>query len=123
MEKESPKSNILKSPMFKSSSPKSPMPKSPIPKSPVAYEKYKSRCGYGLISFFNFRRCHSKKMISDTQSTSLNRNALGKDSLIYSRICLMMRELKKLYVYYCKGKGKNITGIFLILHLILFLLQ
>ncbi|KAJ8768565.1 hypothetical protein K2173_022675 [Erythroxylum novogranatense] len=46
---------------------RSPMPKSPIPnpKSPVAYEKYKSRCAYGLINFFHFRRSNSKKLISN----------------------------------------------------------
>ncbi|KAJ9147946.1 hypothetical protein P3X46_030058 [Hevea brasiliensis] len=87
MEKGSPKSNMLKTPVSKSSMlkspipkspmPKSPMPKSPIPKSPVAYEEYKSRCVHGLISFFHFRHRHSKKLISDTDRRSLNRDALG----------------------------------------------
>ncbi|KAJ9173634.1 hypothetical protein P3X46_016750 [Hevea brasiliensis] len=82
MGKGSPKSHMLKSPMSKSSvlrspMPKSPMPKSPIPKSPVAYEKYKSRCAYGLMSCFRFRHGHSKKLISDIHRRSLNRDALG----------------------------------------------
>lgn len=76
------KSSMLKSPMPKSPMPKSPMPKSPIPKSPVAYEKYKSKCIYGLISLFHIRHRRSKKLISDTGSRSLNRIALGRYSLI-----------------------------------------
>lgn len=67
MEKRSPKSPM----------PKSPMPKSPVPKSPV-YEKYKSRCAYGLLSFFHFRQSHSKKLIYD--KGRLKRHANGKNS-------------------------------------------
>uniref|UniRef100_A0A251LDS0 DUF4378 domain-containing protein n=1 Tax=Manihot esculenta TaxID=3983 RepID=A0A251LDS0_MANES len=97
MEKGSPKSHMLKtsvsksstlkSPMPKSPMPKSPMPKSPIPKSPVAYEKYKSKCIYGLISLFHIRHRRSKKLISDTGSRSLNRIALG-DGYVENRLDL-----------------------------------
>uniref|UniRef100_A0A2P2JTJ6 Uncharacterized protein LOC105129062 isoform X2 n=1 Tax=Rhizophora mucronata TaxID=61149 RepID=A0A2P2JTJ6_RHIMU len=55
-------------------SPKSPFSKSPIPKSPVLYEKYKSRCAYGFINFFHFRRSNSKKLIS-------NRRHLSRDAI------------------------------------------
>uniref|UniRef100_A0A2P2JTH7 Uncharacterized protein n=1 Tax=Rhizophora mucronata TaxID=61149 RepID=A0A2P2JTH7_RHIMU len=57
-------------------SPKSPFSKSPIPKSPVLYEKYKSRCAYGFINFFHFRRSNSKKLISNRRH--LSRDAIGK---------------------------------------------
>ncbi|XP_065858297.1 uncharacterized protein [Euphorbia lathyris] len=70
------KSPVPRSPMPKSPMPRSPMPKSPMPKSPMAYEKYKSRCAYGLISFFRFRHRQSKKMISDTYNRSLSIHSL-----------------------------------------------
>lgn len=55
MERRSPKSPL----------PRSPFPKSPMPQSPEFYEKYKSKCAYGLINIFHFRQRHSKKLISD----------------------------------------------------------
>ncbi|CAK7335551.1 unnamed protein product [Dovyalis caffra] len=55
MERRSPKSPL----------PKSPFPKSPMPQSPEFYQKYKSKCAYGLVNFFHFRQSHSKKLISD----------------------------------------------------------
>ncbi|KAF2297846.1 hypothetical protein GH714_004018 [Hevea brasiliensis] len=81
------KSSVLRSPM-----PKSPMPKSPIPKSPVAYEKYKSRCAYGLMSCFRFRHGHSKKLISDIHRRSLNRDALEVYRFIVA--CFMSQRRK-----------------------------
>ncbi|KAF9689334.1 hypothetical protein SADUNF_Sadunf01G0081500 [Salix dunnii] len=60
MERRSPKSPFPRSPMLKS-----PFPRSPIPQSPELYEKYKSKCAYGLINIFHFRHSHSKKLISD----------------------------------------------------------
>ncbi|XP_050228249.1 uncharacterized protein LOC126677602 [Mercurialis annua] len=88
MEKISPKTHMMKSPIRKvsisktsmprSPMPKSPMPYSPAPKSPVIYEKYKSRCAYGLISIFNFRRRNSKKLIADTDRRRLSRHSLAE---------------------------------------------
>lgn len=60
---------------------KSPFPKSPMPQSPELYEKYKSKCAYGLINIFHFRHSHSKKLISD--KAVLKRHAGGKNYLIY----------------------------------------
>ncbi|KAJ6308123.1 hypothetical protein OIU76_017820 [Salix suchowensis] len=60
MERRSPKSPFPRSPMLKS-----PFPKSPMPQSPELYEKYKSKCAYGLVNIFHFRHSHSKKLISD----------------------------------------------------------
>lgn len=71
MERRSPKSPL----------PRSPFPKSPMPQSPEFYEKYKSKCAYGLINIFHFRQRHSKKLISD--KAVLKRHAVGKNSLIY----------------------------------------
>lgn len=55
MERRSPRSPL----------PRSPFPKSPMPQSPEFYEKYKSKCAYGLINIFLFRQRQSKKLISD----------------------------------------------------------
>lgn len=72
MERRSPGNPFPKSPM-----PRSPFPKSPMPRSPDIYEKYKSRCAYGFISFFHFRQKQSKKLISDQRT--LKRRAIGNE--------------------------------------------
>ncbi|WCJ26296.1 hypothetical protein M5689_008124 [Euphorbia peplus] len=120
MERRSAKSHVMKVSMAKSSpvprSPmhKSPMPKSPVPRSPVAYEKYKSRCAYGLISFFRFRNRQSKKMISDTYSRSLSRLSLDdqpRNSDQYIRVIQDVVDEMTVAVDSSKEKSKKIkTG-------------